>query len=632
MDWIVIIDDDTSNLKTAGTILSQHQMRVTALKSGRIALDYIRKNGFPDLILLDLAMPEMDGYETLRLLKHEMGPVNETPVVFLAEEDDPTQEIQAQEAGAVDLIRKPFDPDTLILRVREILEKHRQRALLAGSSDEDQAFCPDPGPELGTKLLDLETITAILEAKKDAPNSIWIGQSAFSSIYRFMIRYLDRYHSSAYRVLLTLKIRSELSPEEQAAVMDDFRQTIQSCLRNSDVMMECGIHQLFLLLPEIRDFDIQRVVARLLSRWRDSPSAKSGVITYECGPVRTSARTTLEPHPEGARRIAIVDDDKTNLLLAKSILSRQGMDVITFSSGSDLLARMSDLKPDLILLDMLMPDPDGMETFQLLKQQYGDETPPVIFLTANDDGALETRCLELGATDFIKKPFLPKVLVLRVTHTLELVQLQQHLSEAVARKTRENESLSLHVVQTLAEAIDAKDRYTNGHSSRVAAYSREIARRYGYTVKHQEEIYMMGLLHDVGKIGIPNAVINKPGKLTETEYDLIKSHPDMGSRILAKITEIPKLSVGARWHHEWYDGTGYPDGLAGKDILEEARMIAVADAYDAMTSRRSYRDVFTQEAVIREIKDGMGTQFDPVFAEIMLQMIEEDPDYKMREA
>ena len=222
--------------------------------------------------------------------------------------------------------------------------------------------------------------------------------------------------------------------------------------------------------------------------------------------------------------------------------------------------------------------------------------------------------------------------MLRVTHTLELVQLQQHLSEAVARKTRENESLSLHVVQTLAEAIDAKDRYTNGHSSRVAAYSREIARRYGYTVKHQEEIYMMGLLHDVGKIGIPNAVINKPGKLTETEYDLIKSHPDMGSRILAKITEIPKLSVGARWHHEWYDGTGYPDGLAGKDILEEARMIAVADAYDAMTSRRSYRDVFTQEAVIREIKDGMGTQFDPVFAEIMLQMIEEDPDYKMREA
>jgi putative two-component system response regulator len=186
-------------------------------------------------------------------------------------------------------------------------------------------------------------------------------------------------------------------------------------------------------------------------------------------------------------------------------------------------------------------------------------------------------------------------------------------------------------VQTLAEAIDAKDNYTNGHSGRVARYTREIARRFGYSQKRQDEIYMMGLLHDVGKIGVPDAVINKPAKLTEEEYAQIKTHPVMGDRILKNIRERPKLAVGARWHHERYDGTGYPDGLSGDIIPEEARIIAVADAYDAMTSRRSYRGILPQDIVRNEIKNGKGKQFDPAFADIMLTMIEEDKDYILRE-
>ena len=142
---------------------------------------------------------------------------------------------------------------------------------------------------------------------------------------------------------------------------------------------------------------------------------------------------------------------------------------------------------------------------------------------------------------------------------------------------------------------------------------------------------MMGLLHDVGKIGVPDAVINKPARLTDEEYAQIKTHPVMGGRILKNIRERPKLAIGARWHHERYDGTGYPDGLSGDDIPEEARIIAVADAYDAMTSRRSYRDILPQDIVRKEIKNGKGTQFDPAFADIMLTMIEEDEDYTMRE-
>ena len=187
---------------------------------------------------------------------------------------------------------------------------------------------------------------------------------------------------------------------------------------------------------------------------------------------------------------------------------------------------------------------------------------------------------------------------------------------------------SVHIVQTLAEAIDAKDTYTHGHSSRVAEYAREIARRAGYSEPVQNEIYMMGLLHDVGKIGVPDAVINKPGRLDDDEFAQIKTHPEKGAKILGS---LPELVTGARWHHERFDGSGYPDGLKRLDIPEEARIIAVADAYDAMTSNRSYRRGMEQSKVREQIEKGKGTQFDPRFADIMIAMIDEDKDYDMRE-
>ncbi len=334
-----------------------------------------------------------------------------------------------------------------------------------------------------------------------------------------------------------------------------------------------------------------------------------------------------------AEWVIVVDDDTSNLRMAGHILSKNNMRVTALKSGQAMLDYISENgKPDLILLDIRMPGMDGFEALRRLRSM-GEESEgiPVIFLTANDDEESETKGLSLGAMDFIKKPFVPEVLAIRVKHTIELIRLQRNLADEVDKKTRENERLSLNIVRSLADAIDAKDTYTNGHSGRVANYSREIAKRYGFTKKEQDEIYMMGLLHDVGKIGVPDAVINKPSKLTRDEFDKIKNHPVMGARILKNITEMPKLVTGARWHHERFSGGGYPDGLIGEEIPKEARIIAVADAYDAMTSRRSYRDIMPQEKVKEEIEKGKGTQFDPVFAELMIEMIDEDKDYSMRE-
>ena len=185
------------------------------------------------------------------------------------------------------------------------------------------------------------------------------------------------------------------------------------------------------------------------------------------------------------------------------------------------------------------------------------------------------------------------------------------------------------MLYAMAEVIDAKDAYTNGHSKRVAAYSREIARRAGKGEEYQERIYRLGLLHDMGKVGIPDDVLKKPGRLTDEEFHTIQSHTVIGDRILSHIKEDFDFCTGARSHHERWDGKGYPDGLAGESIPEEARIIAVADAYDAMTSRRVYRDIMPQERVRGQIESGAGTQFDPAFARIMLDMIDEDNGYKM---
>lgn len=336
--------------------------------------------------------------------------------------------------------------------------------------------------------------------------------------------------------------------------------------------------------------------------------------------------------------ILVVDDDATNLRMASHILTAQNMRVSSLKSGEEAIHFLKTNKPDLILLDIHMPGMNGFETLAFIKGNEDTKDIPVIFLTADDDSNTETKGLRAGAMDFIKKPFVPDVLLLRVRNTIELVRLQSNLEQEVAIKTKEVveqhdrlERISMQIVKALSGAIDAKDSYTNGHSTRVADYAKEIAKRAGLSEAMQKDIYMMGLLHDVGKIGISNSIINKPAKLTEEEYAIIKTHPNKGKKILSEISEFPRLLIGAHWHHERYDGKGYPDGIAGEQIPVEARIIAVADAYDAMSSRRSYRNFLSQEVVRSEVVKGKGTQFDPVFAEIMLTMIDEDKDYEMRE-
>ncbi len=219
-----------------------------------------------------------------------------------------------------------------------------------------------------------------------------------------------------------------------------------------------------------------------------------------------------------------------------------------------------------------------------------------------------------------------------------LIGLQNNLQQQVEERTKElneekinSEKLLIEVTQALATTIDAKDRYTSGHSRRVAEYSKRIAELLGKDKKTQQEIYFIALLHDIGKIGIPDEIINKRDNLTEEEFNLMKKHPEIGYEILKNITTMPNLEIGVRWHHERLDGKGYPDGLSGDKIPEYARIISVADAYDAMTSNRSYRRYLPQTVVRRELEKGSGTQFAPEIAAKMIEIIDADTEYKLHE-
>ena len=181
----------------------------------------------------------------------------------------------------------------------------------------------------------------------------------------------------------------------------------------------------------------------------------------------------------------------------------------------------------------------------------------------------------------------------------------------------------------LSKAVDAKDKYTNDHSQRVAEYARMLAKQLGRSKKDQDDLYIIGLLHDVGKIGVHEEIINKPGALTDEEYEEIKSHTVMGYEILKVLTEMPEAAKCARWHHERYDGRGYPDGISGTDIPEFARIISVADSYDAMTSRRAYQALKLQSEVRAEIIRCKGTQFDPLVADAMVRIIDDDKKYEL---
>ncbi|MCR5176787.1 MAG: response regulator [Anaerovibrio sp.] len=336
--------------------------------------------------------------------------------------------------------------------------------------------------------------------------------------------------------------------------------------------------------------------------------------------------------------IFVVDDSRLNRQVVSEVLS-DIYNIVEADSGDSFFQQLESRNaPDLILLDVHMPRENGHEIIRKLKKDEKYTHIPVVFMTNDNDLSTELQGFDDGAVDFIVKPLNPALLRARISRILELYYLQANLQEEVQIRTQDilDKSRQMYaffeqLLQSLAKTIDAKDKYTKGHSDRVARYAVMLGKRMGYNEDQLLRIKYAGMLHDIGKIGIPDEIINKPSKLSADEFAIIKSHSVIGGEILKNITAVEEIYSAARWHHERYDGMGYPDGLKGQEIPEVARVICVADAYDAMTSCRGYRKGLPQDVVRKEIADGLGAQFDPLVGTNMLQIIDEDQDFDLHD-
>ena len=319
--------------------------------------------------------------------------------------------------------------------------------------------------------------------------------------------------------------------------------------------------------------------------------------------------------------ILVVDDLAANLKFVESIL-KDKYKLILVKSGEKALTFLSKNSVDMVLLDVQMPEMNGFEVYEKMKELHLNHNVPVIFLTADADVESEIKGLKMGAVDFIKKPFVPEVMINRIDRSMQLEELARKLEDKVREKAMQIEQLSFETISTIASMIEAKDSYTKGHSVRVAEYSALIAEELGWREEEIQNLKYIALLHDIGKVGIPDNVLNKPGRLTEHEFNIIKSHTTIGGDILKDIETITDVDAGAKYHHERYNGTGYPQGLCGEEIPLVARIICIADAYDAMSSKRIYRDSLPREEIHKELIKGRGTQFDPKLLDITVKLME----------
>jgi putative two-component system response regulator len=341
-------------------------------------------------------------------------------------------------------------------------------------------------------------------------------------------------------------------------------------------------------------------------------------------------------------KILIVDDETRVREILSRKLTDDGYECLTALDGNTALKMLKTDQFELVLLDVMMPGKPGPEVLKEIKSKYPDTA--VVMVTAIADVQTAIGLMRLGAYDYIIKPVELNVLSVSLDRALEKRNLiienrdyQVHLEQRVEEQTKKIRQSFLNSTTSLAYALEAKDKYTHGHSERVTEIAVAVAREMTAPKHMIEKIRLAGLLHDVGKIGVSELILNKPGKLTDEEWELVKAHCEVGERILSPIVEDKEILEMVRHHHERFDGKGYPDGLSGEQMTKGANIIAsaeaytnilsqgalalaVADAYDAMTSDRPYRPAMPPEAACSELVKGKGKQFAPIIIDTFMSL------------
>ncbi|HEX2060575.1 MAG TPA: HD domain-containing phosphohydrolase, partial [Thermoanaerobaculia bacterium] len=634
-DVVLAVDDNEQNLQLLEEYLFDWGYDVVLARDGREAVElYPRCN--PSIIVLDVMMPVMDGYEACQLIKS--SPAGRAiPILMLTALTGTDDKIRALESGADDFLNKPINREELRTRIRSLIKIRNLRKELDSSENI------------------IMTLTSALESKDPRTSGHVHRVAAYSA------HLCDKLGMSAEERetvikgallhdvgmigvpdhLLTATPRDD---EERGRVADHTRMgasilepmmTFRAFLpivrwhherwdgngypdglRGDEIPLEAqivGIANRFDEIHHERPITENDAMTQLLAE-ADAGAFNPELVKFfatsldEENP-RAATSKHMRPRTRPKARVLCVDDNRTHRELVGMTLAEADMDLLVANTGGEALDVL-ELEP----IDVVLLDNDALPTLQALRADARWEFLPVIVLTSQRNNAMRQEAIVAGADDFINYPLNRLELVTRIHSLLRIKEYHADLEQ------------TQNVICALALALEAKDHYTRGHSQRVGDLARKFALHLGMHTTDAERIRIAGLLHDIGKIAVPEKLLNKNGPLTRDEFLRVIDHPVIGEEMVRPLNTLASVLALIRHHHERYDGRGYPDGLAGNAIPYEVRLLSIVDAYDALTSHRAYRPApLSHEAAIATLRrEAAGGKWDPQMVEQFATMLGAD--------
>jgi putative two-component system response regulator len=640
-DLVLAVDDNEQNLQLLEEYLSTWGYDVVLAHDGREALDLYPKID-PAVIILDVMMPVMDGYEACGCIKgEEFG--RTIPILMLTALTGTEDKIKALECGADDFLNKPINKDELRTRIRSLVRIRNLRKELDSSENIIVTLTnalSNKDPRSGGHVARVADYAARLCDK--------LGMSREER--EIIVKGAMLHDVGMIGVPDALVAKTLLTDAEKAVVaehtrigasildpMKTFRPFVPIVrwhheridgrgypdgLAGDAIPLEAQIVGIANRYDEIRhddDLPAADALARLRAEARDGAfdaelmSFFAAALDEETPAPATSRH--MRPKLSPPARVLCVDDNAVNRDLVAASLADAGFRVSYAEDGAEAVRIIDKDDIDVVLLDLLMPVQDGEETLRLLRADPRHEFLPVVVLTAHRGGTMRQEAIVAGADDFIAYPLNRLELITRIHSLLRIKDYHADLEQTHS------------VICALALALEAKDQYTRGHSQRVGDLARTFTLHLGMDNAAGDRVRIAGLLHDIGKIAVPESLLNKQGPLTREEFLRVIDHPVIGEEMVRPLNTLAAILRMIRHHHERYDGRGYPDGLRGEAIPYEVRLLSIVDAYDALTSHRSYRPApLSHTAALETLRrEAAGGKWDPVMVDQFVAMLGSNP-------
>ena len=600
-DVILAADDNESNLLLLEEYLWQWGFDVVVARDGREAVALFDQHS-PSLVVLDVMMPVMDGYDACRRIRSSpLG--RHVPIVMLTALTGTDDKIRALDEGADDFLNKPINRQELRARIRSLLRVRQLRSELDSSENiivtltsalENKdprsgghvhrvaSYAGQICDRLGMHATDRETVVkgALLHdlGMVGVPDSVEVPGTGYDASFAM-------HTTVGASILAPLKTFRRFLPIVRSHHERLDGSGYPDGLKGSEIPLEAQIVAVANRYDEIRHGDDMPARSEATRRLIDEAYRglwEPDIVRALCDALEEQptavprGRMRLKT-PEDAPTILVVDDNPTNRELIGASLQQEGLRSEFAENGAVAIQRLEQGGVDLVLLDLFMPVQDGTETLARIRSESRYDFLPIIVVTAQKSDELRQQAILGGADDFLTFPL----------HRLELLTRIRSLLRI--REYHGDLELSQNVICALALTLEAKDPYTKGHSQRVGDLGFAFARHLGIPESRAERIRVAGLLHDIGKLAVPQDLLNKPGPLTREEFMKVIDHPVIGEEICRPLGSLASVLALIRHHHERFDGRGYPDGLEGPQIPYEVRMLSIVDAYDALTSERAYR-------------------------------------------